>query len=162
MLTAPCSLCYSHDDPPATFWVHARDGNKHGYAMYRRHYSSRKNPRPKQRQFVGPGESMVLLGFMCEALFVWRKQRFRLDGQRGVNCACFRNESAFLSSDMTLEAMALAWEKWPGERLFTMIDAKKTAKRRGKRNPPGQCFIKAGWRRCGVTKKGLIILEVTP
>ncbi len=106
-----------------TFWIHSRDGDKTGFALYRRHYSSKKNKRPKQRQFVGPGESMVLMGWFCSALFVWRKEKYRLDGQVGVNCAVFRNESEHRSSDMIREAMTLAWEKWPGERFFTMIDA---------------------------------------
>lgn len=147
-----------------TFWVQSHQGDPLGYAMYRRHYSSHKNPHPKQRQFVGPGEQLVLVGFFCQALFVWRKERpeFRRDGQVGVNCSVFRNESQHRSSDMIFEAMAAAWEKWPGERLFTMVDQKKTAKRRGKRNEPGWCFLCAGWRRCGETKKGLHILEVMP
>ncbi len=139
-----------------SFWVHARDGDPTGFALYRRHYSSAKNKRPKQRQFVGPGESMVLLGWFCSALFVWRKERFRLDKQTGINCAVFRNESCHRSSDMIREAMDLAWQKWPGERLFTMIDASKI-----RSTNPGCCFKKAGWKRCSETAKGLLILEFT-
>ncbi|HZZ80976.1 MAG TPA: hypothetical protein VFE62_20915 [Gemmataceae bacterium] len=139
-------------------WIESADGDPHAYAIYRRHYSSNKNPRPKQRQFVGPGERIVLFGFFCVALFVWTK-RIRDDGQDGVNCSVFRNESDHRSSDMILEAEQWAWLKWPGERLFTMVNAEKTARRRGKRNPPGMCFIAAGWRECGRTKKGLVILE---
>jgi hypothetical protein len=142
-----------------TFWVQSHRGDPLGYAMYRRHYSSKKNRHPKQRQFVGPGGPLVLVGFFCEALFVWRKEKleYRLDGQAGVNCAVFRNESPHRSSDMILEAMDWCWQKWPGERLFTMIDAGEI-----RSTNPGYCFLKAGWTRCGETKKGLKILECFP
>ena len=137
------------------FWFVSRDGDRHGYAMYRRHYSA-KNKKPKQRQFVGPGEKMVLAGLFCEALFVWRK--FIDDSrQTGVNCAVFRNESQHLSSEMIREAMGYAWERWPGERLYTTINAKKI-----RSTNPGYCFLMAGWRRVGITKGGLLILEALP
>lgn len=111
--------------------------------------------------FVGPGEKMVLLTSDSRALFVWRKF-ISDDGQTGVNCAVFRNEGPELSSSLILEAEQLAWERWPGERLYTYVDGEKTKKRRGKRHPPGYCFIKAGWVECGQSKKGLTILKKTP
>lgn len=135
------------------FWVEAKDGDPTAYAMYRRHYSAKKNKHPKIRLFVGPGEKMVLVGFMLPALFVWRK--FIDDsGQTGVNCAVFRNESPERSSDMICEAMAWAWERWPGQRLYTTVDTTEI-----RSTNPRCCFLKAGWRRCGFTKKGLLILE---
>jgi hypothetical protein len=42
-------------------------------------------------------------------------------GQRGVNCAVFRNESSVLSSELIREACGLAWTRWPGERLYTYV-----------------------------------------
>jgi hypothetical protein len=143
------------------FWVESHQGDPTAFRCYRRHYSAQKNKRPKIRQFVGPGEMMVLIGFLFSGLFVWRKERFRLDGQTGINCAVFRNESsAHLSSDLIREAVLFAWERWPGERLYTMVDGEKTKRRRGKRNPAGQCFLHAGWSKCGETQRGLVILEV--
>lgn len=51
--------------------------------------------------------------------------------------------------------MSLAWQKWPGERLYTYVNGGKV-----RSSNPGYCFLVAGWRKCGVTKdKGLIILE---
>jgi hypothetical protein len=141
-----------------TFWTESKDGDPVGFALYRRHYSSKKNKKPKQRQFVGPGERIVLLGRDCSALFVWVKKQFRADGQQGVNCSVFRNESSNRSSSMIREAMIAAWEKWPGERLFTFVDAPEI-----KSTNPGYCFQMAGWIRCGFTKKrGLFILECRP
>jgi hypothetical protein len=137
-------------------WVIARDGDGWAYAMYRRHYPAAKNPRPRQRQFVGPGQKMVLVGFMANALFVWRKFKNR-SGQHGVNCAVFRNESPLLSSDLIREAMVWAWERWPGERLYTYVNP-----RRVRSTNPGYCFLRAGWRRCGRSKGRLLVLEALP
>ena len=100
---------------------------------------------------------MVLLTPDARALFVWRRFISK-DHQDGVNCAAFRNEGAGLSSALILEAMCLAWRRWPGEGLYTYVDAKKI-----RNSNPGCSFLKAGWRRCGVTKdRGLLILEVLP
>ncbi len=140
----------------AKYWSQIKDGNPEAYAIYRRHYSAAKNPRPKIRQFIGPGQKLALLGVDGDALFAWRK--FIDDsGQAGVNCAVFRNESQHRSSEMIREAMAIAWERWPGARLYTTVNAEKI-----RSTNPGFCFLKAGWRRCGRTKKGLLILEVFP
>jgi hypothetical protein len=137
-----------------TYWIASRDGDTDGFALYRRHYSARKNPRPKIRQFVGPGQKLVLLGFFCPALFVWR--RFLDDsGQVGVNCAVFRNESQHRSSDMIREAVLWAHDRWPGQRLYTFVDPLEV-----RSTNPGYCFLMAGWRRCGTTKGGLLVLEL--
>ena len=100
---------------------------------------------------------MVLMTVNCDALFVWRKFIDK-SGQTGVNCAVFRNESEHRSSDLILEAERIAWEKWPGERLYTYVNAKRIQS-----TNPGYCFKCAGWRQCGVTSsKKLIILEKWP
>jgi hypothetical protein len=72
-------------------WIEVRDGNPTGLAIFDRHYSSQRAHCRKVDQFVGPGGKMVLLTPDARALFVWRK--FKSDnGQRGINCAVFRNE----------------------------------------------------------------------
>jgi len=102
---------------------------------------------------------MVLLTASCDALFVWHHPVMaRLSGQEGVNCTIFRNESPVLSSELIREACKLAWQRWPGARLFTYVaDAKIRS------TNPGACFKKAGWRRCGRNATGkLTILELLP
>lgn len=97
---------------------------------------------------------MVLMTIGCDALFVWRKF-IDASGQTGVNCAVFRNESNILSSTLILEAEQHAWQRWPGERLYTYVNALAV-----KSANPGYCFKMAGWSACGHTKaKGLVILE---
>jgi len=143
-------------------WRRALDGDPEGLAIYRRHYSRRRYRDGRQpRLFVGPGEKQVLVSHDGRALFVWR--RFVDDaGQEGVNCAAFRNEGAGLSSSLIAEAMAIAWARWPGERLYTYVDAAEV-----RSSNPGYCFLVAGWRPAGWTRGGhgrrsLRILEALP
>jgi hypothetical protein len=134
------------------YWYVTKDGDESCYELFRRHYSCRPGRR-KQRQIVGPGEHIVLRTELADAMFVWRK--FIDDsGQQGVNCAVFRNEGPILSSELIRQADAVADFCWPGERHYTHVDPKAV-----RSSNPGFCFVAAGWRRCGMTKSGLLILE---
>jgi hypothetical protein len=137
-------------------WVPVRDGNLTASAVYDRHYS--RNPKSRgHARIAGPGEKMVLLTPCCRALFVWRKFISK-DQQDGVNCAIFRNEGAGRSSDLIRAAMTLGWARWPGARFYTYVNPRRVLSAN-----PGFCFLKAGWRRCGITKtRRLLVLEVTP
>lgn len=136
-------------------WRLAQDGDPAAREMFDRHYSRRRSSVSKL--FIGPGYKLPMLTEDGSALFVWRKFKSR-DGQTGVNCAIFRNEGPTLSSELILDAERVAWSDWPGERLFTYVDPRKV-----KSKNPGACFIAAGWRRCGITKKRkLVILEKLP
>lgn len=134
-------------------WIEVRDGNKTASAIYDRHYS--RNPASiGDTRIAGPGFKMVLLTPCARALFVWRKFISK-DQQDGVNCAIFRNEGAGLSSDLIRDAETLGWKRWPGERFYTYVNPRRVLSAN-----PGFCFIKAGWRRCGVTKtRKLLVLE---
>lgn len=134
-------------------WYSVLDGDPMARALFHRHYSRyvyKDGRRPKL--FAGPGEKMVLMTTDGQALFLWRKF-IDASGQKGINCAIFRNEGPILSSVLILEAEQLAWDKWPGERLYTYVNAKRV-----KSSNPGYCFIKAGWRKCGVTKKNKLLI----
>lgn len=113
---------------------------------------------PNRRQFVGPGARIVLASPDADAVFIWKKFTDR-SGEDGVCCSLFRNEGPVLSSLLILEAEAWAWEKWPGERLYTTVNPRKI-----RSTNPGCCFLKAGWRNTGrVTKRNrLMIFEKFP
>jgi hypothetical protein len=136
-------------------WFSVSDGDPTARELFNRHYSRhfyKDGRRPKL--FVGPGQKMVLMTTDGRALFVWRKF-IDASGQRGINCAIFRNEGEILSSELILEAEQLAWGRWPGERLYTYVNPKRI-----KSTNPGYCFKLAGWSICGKTKVNkLIILE---
>lgn len=143
-------------------WIQTRDGDIACYLLYSRHYSKYhyKDGRRSVR-FVGPGQRIVLKTQDGKAMFVWRKfkdacidQRTGLP-QEGINCAIFRNEGKIRSSELILEAELFAWRRWPGERLYTYVNAEEV-----RSTNPGCCFKKVGWRTCGKTKKKqLLILE---
>ncbi len=140
-----------------TNWIPVKDGDARARAIYRRHYSCYHYADGRiPAKIVGPGEYLVLLTQECNALFVWRKSIDDcIPKQTGVNCSVFRNESDLLSSSLIVEACDMAWEKWPGERLYTYVNAGKI-----KSSNPGWCFQQAGWNKCGFTKGGLLILEI--
>ncbi len=139
------------DEP---LWWLTKDGDKDCLALYERHYSAYRYADGRKRtQFVGPGEKVVLRTLRADALFVWR--RFIDDsGQSGINCAVFRNEGTARSSRLIRQADSIADVLWPDSRHYTYIDAARIASRN-----PGFCFLAAGWRRCGYTKGGLLIME---
>jgi hypothetical protein len=142
-------------DSEYLYWRGFKDGIYEGMELYKRHYSARhyKDGRvPKL--FCGPGEKMVLMTVNKDALFVWRKF-IDESGQQGINCSIFRNESKIVSSELIKEAVKIAHKRWPGERLYTYVNPRMI-----KSTNPGCCFKMAGWKPCGITKGGLVILEI--
>lgn len=89
-------------------------------------------------------------------LFVWMfpDVALRMDGQKGYNCAIFRNESARRSSEIIIEAEQFAVDRWGPNRGYTFVDARKI-----RSVNPGCCFKKAGWHFAGMTKGGKHIFE---
>jgi hypothetical protein len=135
-------------------WCVVKDGDDTARAIFDGHYSRRRYADGrKPLLFVGPGEKIVLVTPDASALFIWRKF-ISDDNQEGVNCAAFRNEGAELSSKLILEAERFARDRWPNERLYTYVNPRKV-----RSINPGCCFLKAGWKKCGTTKRGLIVLE---
>lgn len=141
-------------------WYGVTDRDPRLVGLYQRHYSAAKNgvglASHLKHGFAGLCDPMCLLTETCDAGWVWGIESLRLDGQIGVQCRFFRNEGPLLSSGLIREADDLAWGKWPSEaRHWTYVDPKRTRHKRD----PGRCFLKAGWRRCGKSKGGLVILE---
>ena len=135
-------------------WREIIDGNPDARELADRHYSRKTIGHPL---FIGPGKKVVLMTEDCKALFAWRKCEYRRDGQTGVECSIFRNEGRELSSELIKEACLWAWQRWPGERLFTYVNATRI-----KSKNPGCCFKMAGWRRCGISQvHKLLIFENT-
>lgn len=117
-----------------------------------RHYSRRTIG---AKQFAYSGRKLVLRDALGDVLFVWMypDSSMRMDGQEGYNCAMFRNESKRRSSEIILEAEAMAIEKWGPGRMYTYVDPGKIQSRN-----PGYCFKVAGWKFVGLSKGGKHLL----
>lgn len=136
------------------WWV-TKDGDLDCLDLYERHYSCYEYKDGRERKlFAGPGQKIVLRTWDGDAMYVWRKFK-DASGQQGINCAVFRNESKHKSSDLIRQADAIADFVWPGERHYTYVKGEAV-----RSTNPGFCYLKAGWRKCGMTKvRKLIILE---
>lgn len=73
----------------------------------------------------------------------------------------FRNEGEGLSSELIIEAIAATRGVWPDPPLLgivTFVDASKVRRKRD----PGRCYLRAGFKRVGLTQGGLIALQMLP
>ena len=126
-----------------------------------RHYNRRKVGSP---QFVPPGRCLVLLTAAADALWVtsWPFAEYVRHAWPGawVN-SLFRNESPGLASELIREAVSATRAMWPEVPTLGLITFVDAAKVRHKRDP-GRCYLKAGFRRVGETKGGLLAFQMLP
>lgn len=151
-------------------WMEVLDGNPTARDLFTRHYSNRHRRRGRKQPalIVGPGRKLLLITADAGAVCSFRLAEIRQDEQTGVECNIFRREAGDLASTLLAGAMQLAWSRFPGERLFSFVAPREVRPTmlkgpRGHLYPVwGYCFYQAGWRFCGLTKKGLHILECRP
>ena len=127
-----------------------------------RHYNRQK---VGAKGFVPPGRCIVLLaGDPPKALWVssWPFAQYVKHAWAGAwVCSCFRNEGAGLSSELIQEAEAATRSIWgdpPSLGFVSFVDSAKTIKK----DKPGWCYLKAGWKPAGFTKGGLHVVQRTP
>ncbi len=134
------------------------DGESGLRAMVDAHYSARRyrdGRRPKK--VVGPGQYLILSTPCRRFLIIFRVSNRPIAGQMGVYLSFCRNLSPTKTSLLIGTALREAWQRWPGAAVFTFVDPKKV------RSPvAGYCFRRAGFRRVGRTKRGLLILRRRP
>lgn len=151
-------------------WWLTKDGDATCLAMYERHYSTYQYKDERKRKlFCGPGEKLVLRTAKGDAFFMWKRfcddciDERTGEPQAGVNCAAFRNESDWCSSELCRQADAIADAAWPDMRHYTYVNQEEV-----RSGLPGACFLFAGWRYVRIgrrrlrTKSGLLILEKLP
>jgi hypothetical protein len=104
---------------------------------------------------MGNGKKIVLRDTDGSVVFGWLWSEFRNDGQRGYNCAIFRNESDRVASATIQEAEGWALKEWGPNRAFTFIDPRAVPPTMVRSHPVwGWCFYKAGWHYDGLTNDG--------
>lgn len=126
-----------------------------------RHYNRQSIGSP---QFVPPGRCVVLRTLCGRASWVTLSQRpeyVKHAWPLAWNNSLFRNEGAGLSSELIREAIAATLAMWTcpsPQGIVTFVDPSRVRRKRD----PGRCYLRAGFRRVGVTKGGLITLQLLP
>lgn len=142
-------------------WTISNRADKEALPIADRHYNRQKIGSP---QFVPPGRCLVLLTRDRSALWVssWPIAEYVKHAWAGAwLCSCFRNEGSILSSLLVREAVSVTRQVWgeaPVLGMVTFVDPTKVRKKRDF----GRCYRKAGWKQCGMTKGGLIALQIRP
>ena len=128
-------------------WRRVSKFNAEAVALADRHYSRRTRG---SRQFMPPGQTVVLLHDSKQAVFGWWRPApssgiTLMSGLDGWTCTIFRNEGAGLSSQLILEAEQALYGFYSdcgADGLLTYVwDA------RVRSSNPGMCFKRAGWTR---------------
>lgn len=120
-------------------------------ALADKHYSRRKIGSP---QFMPPGQTLVLLGMMRNAVFGWwrphpRSGLIAMNKLSGWTCTIFRNDSEgrLLSSLLVLEAERILaivhYDDCGPDGMLTYVWDEKVRSNNSKN--PGSCFKAAGW-----------------
>lgn len=137
-------------------WIITNKGDQECRVLADRHYSRQKIG---ARQFTRPGRNLVLRTEIADAVWVtW--SGIRDDGIDAWECTIFRNESAYLSSDLIREAVEITIREWgqpPTDGIITYVDQTKV-----RSVNPGFCFLKAGWRKSGRSKRRNLLRLIAP
>ena len=159
----PCALTPRVDSGTVDVmrWIRSHRADVDVLPLADRHYNRQKIG---SRQFAPPGRCLVLKTVALDAFWItsWPFAQYVKHAWAGAwICSAFRNESEYLSSDLIREAVALTVDEYgpaPGLGMVTFVDTKKIRKKRD----PGRCFLRAGFKNCGRTKGGLIVLQLLP
>lgn len=140
------------DFPQYGPWMLTHKGDRACRLLADRHYSRQNVGAP---MFTRPGRNLVLRTAAGDAVWVtW--SGIRDDGLRAWECTIFRNESSHLSSDLIRSAVAATISEWgqpPPDGIITYVDQSKV-----RSSNPGFCFLKAGFKRVGRSKKRSLVL----
>lgn len=125
-----------------------------------RHYNRQKVGAP---QFAPPGRCVVLKTQPADAFWItsWPYAQYVKHAWAGAwVCSAFRNEGQERSSDLIRQAVAATRAIWepPALGIITFVDPSKVRRKRD----PGRCYLRAGFRKVGHTKAGLIALQLLP
>jgi hypothetical protein len=147
-------------------WQRSHRFDKRAVTIADRHYNRQK---PGTPQFMPAGSCRVLVANNGKAVFglSFPKAEYVKHAWPGAwICSIFRNEDAGpLASDMIRDAMAVMQTEYdvPALGCVTFVNPKKVPGIlvRGER-VKGFCFMKAGFRVVGETKKGLLAWQLLP
>ena len=144
-----------------THWIRSHRADPEVVPLADRHYNRQKIGAP---QFAPPGRCLVLKTPALDAFWItsWPFAQYVKHAWGGAwICSAFRNESDILSSILILEAVEATIEEFGEPPDIGMVTFVNKDKVRHKRDP-GRCYLKAGFKYCGLTKGGLVALQMLP
>jgi len=144
-----------------THWIRSHRADPEVVPLADRHYNRQKIGAP---QFAPPGRCLVLKTPALDAFWItsWPFAQYVKHAWGGAwICSAFRNESDILSSILILEAVEATIEEFGEPPDIGMVTFVNKDKVRHKRDP-GRCYLKAGFKYCGMTKGGLVALQMLP
>lgn len=113
-------------------------------------------------QFVPPGICVVLAAPHAFWVSSWPRAQYVRHAWAGAwMCTAFRREAGECASDLIRAAVAATrarWQEVPSLGMVTFVDPAKVRANRD----PGRCYLRAGFRRVGVTAGGLLALQLLP
>ena len=145
----------------AMMWFPSSRADRRALPLADRHYNRQKIGSP---QFVPPGRCVVLLTRNADALWVtsWPFAEYVRHAWAGawIN-SLFRNESDQLASTLIRAAVAATRAVLgdpPELGMVTFVDERKVRSNR----TPGRVYLRAGFRKVGRTKGGLLAFQLLP
>lgn len=148
-------------EPPVVRWALSWRADPHARDIADRHYNRQTVGAP---QFVPPGRCLVLTTPHALWITSWPLAQYVKHAWAGAwLCSAFRNERPDLarSSELIVEVVAATRARFgnpPAIGMVTFVDPKKVRHKRD----PGRCFLRAGFRREGATKGGLLAFVLAP
>jgi len=139
-------------------WIVTNKGDQTVRSLMDEHYSRQTIG---ARQFCRPGNNLVLR--TADGTGAWISWRgIRDDGVEDAwECTAFRNTSNMISSELIHWAVYATICEWghvfPASGIITYVDPKKV-----KSDVPGYCFIRAGFKKVGVSKHRKLLLFQLP
>jgi hypothetical protein len=142
-------------------WHLSHQADPRAILLADRHYSRKTTGSDR---FMPPGRQFVLMTDDGRAVWgvVWNRPEYVFHAWKHAWLnTLFRNESAHLSSDLIVAAVAATrwyWPDVPALGIVTFVDPRKVRSAN-----PGYCYRMAGWTRLRErTKGGLVVYQLLP
>ena len=140
-------------------WIRSHRADPEVRHLADRHYSRKTIG---AIQFAPPGRCLVFKTEELDAFWITSWPYYVQHAWPGAwMCSAFRNEGEHLSSELIREAVAATLYEYGAAPDLGMITFVNQAKVRKKRDP-GRCFLRAGFKNAGMTKGGLVALQLLP
>ena len=110
--------------------------------------------RSKANPYYGRNQRMNLIHDNGRAIMIWKRRKSEL-GIYGILCSTLINDSEISTLDLIVDGVKLARDNWDDQHFYTYLDPKSD-----KFNDLSKAYLKAGWKKAGVTQRNFEIFTV--